>query len=561
MPASPLTKSLLAAYLPCAAAAVCLAAIYVNAEDPVYAWDWGMYWNLFRMLGGLASESAAKFLALTLQSISESDYNVSGLLPLLPVYWLLGSERVVYVAAICALYVVPAALTAAYLALQGKPASGPVWLAVISALLMPVFWNAALRGMIDPIGLIPLGLAANMLWTTRFLTQASRTTALRLGILLWLPFLFRRWYAYSLVALIVLSLIAAAILIWRECRTSSPSRKWVPVLRTLPRWAVAGTVMILGLVLYQLPLIYRIVNTDYGAVYAAYQTSRWQQAVSYWQNFGPVIGAFLLLGAGVDIHRRNWKTLFFLAVALLIGLSFARQDFAPGVQHYLPIALMIFPVCCSGISFAWQGLSSPWRLAVPLVLVLNFANTYVPPSTGSVQAVREALGGPAYPPLRLDRYADYVKLTDDLLALGDNTRIAVFASSLNLSGSLLTAVNPGLRPRMIAVGEVDLRDRFPWDALDADYVIIGHPTQIHLDPQGQRVIAIPAEEIAAGTGIGASFESTGHRYELANGVTGEVYHRFRPIPAADLAAFKEQFYQIYPQWRADDAATSAPTAQ
>jgi len=39
LPASPLTRSLLAAYLPCAAAAVCLAAIYVHAEDPVYAWD------------------------------------------------------------------------------------------------------------------------------------------------------------------------------------------------------------------------------------------------------------------------------------------------------------------------------------------------------------------------------------------------------------------------------------------------------------------------------------------------------------------------------------------
>jgi len=516
-----------------------------------------MYWNLFRMLGGLASENAAKFLALTLQSISESDYNVSGLLPLLPVYWLLGSGRVVYVAAICALYVVPAALTAAYLALHGRPASGPVWLAVISALLMPVFWNAALRGMIDPIGLIPLGLAASLLWNTRFLTRASRTASLRLGILLWLPFLFRRWYAYSIVALIGLSLIAAAFLIWRECRTSAPSRKWDPVLRALPRWAVLAIVLILGLVLYQLPLVYRIVNTDYGTVYAAYQTSRWQQAVSYWQNFGPVIAAFLLLGAGVDIHRRNWKTLFFLTVALLIGLSFARQGFAPGVQHYLPIALMIFPVCYSGICFAWQGLSLPWRLAVPLVLVLNFANTYVPPSTGSVQTVREAFGGPAYPPLRLDRYADYVKLTDDLLALGDNARIAVFASSLNLSGSLLTAVNPSLRPRMIAVGEVDLRDRFPWEALDADYVVIGHPTQIHLDPAGQRVISIPAEEIAGGTGIGASFESTGHRYDLANGVSGEVYHRFRPIPAADLAAFKEQFYRIYPQWRADDG-TAAP---
>lgn len=556
MPASPLTKPLLAAYLPCAAAAACLAVLYVHAEDPVYAWDWGMYWNLFRMLGGLASENVAKFLAFTTQSISEEDYNVSGLWPLLPVYWLLGGDRVVYVAAICALYVVPAALVAAYLALQGRSAAGPVWLAVISALLMPVFWNAALRGMIDPIGLIPLGLAASMIWNTRFLTQGSRRTALGLGVLLWLPFLFRRWFAFSLVALIGLSLVAAlcTLLLNRK----ADGRPLLAQLRdTLGRWSLAGLATILGLVLYQLPLVDRILHTDYSDIYSAYQMSVWDHVTAYSANFGPVVAVFLALGLAVDIRRRNLESLFFVAVAVVTVLLFAHVQ-SPSVQHYLPIALLIFPACFSGISFAWQRLAQPFRLVVPLVLVLNFANTYVPPSSGPLQALRSAIGGPAYPPLRLDHYADYVRMTDDLLALGDAARIAVFASSTELSGSLVTAVNRKLRPQMIAVGEVDLRDRFPWDALDADYVVIGHPTQIHLDPLGQRVISIPAEEIAAGTGIGASFEPTGRRYDLANGVVGEVYHRFRPIPAADVAAFKEQFYRIYPQWRADDAAAATP---
>lgn len=556
MPASPLTKLLLAAYLPCAAAAACLAVLYVHAEDPVYAWDWGMYWNLFRMLGGLASENVAKFLAFTTQSISEEDYNVSGLWPLLPVYWLLGGDRVVYVAAICALYVVPAALVAAYLALQGRSAAGPVWLAVISALLMPVFWNAALRGMIDPIGLIPLGLAASMIWNTRFLTQGSRRTALGLGVLLWLPFLFRRWFAFSLVALIGLSLVAAlcTLLLNRK----ADGRPLLAQLRdTLGRWSLTGLATILGLVLYQLPLVDRILHTDYSDIYSAYQMSVWDHVTAYSANFGPVVAVFLALGLAVDIRRRNLESLFFVAVAVVTVLLFAHVQ-SPSVQHYLPIALLIFPACFSGISFAWQRLAQPIRLVVPLVLVLNFANTYVPPSSGPLQALRSAIGGPAYPPLRLDHYADYVRMTDDLLALGDAARIAVFASSMELSGSLVTAVNRKLRPQMIAVGEVDLRDHFPWDALDADYVVIGHPTQIHLDPLGQRVISIPAEEIAAGTGIGASFEPTGRRYDLANGVVGEVYHRFRPIPAADVAAFKEQFYRIYPQWRADDAAAATP---
>ncbi|MEJ1938447.1 hypothetical protein WDZ92_50275, partial [Nostoc sp. NIES-2111] len=235
------------------------------------------------------------FLAFTTQSISEEDYNVSGLWPLLPVYWLLGGDRVVYVAAICALYVVPAALVAAYLALQGRSAAGPVWLAVISALLMPVFWNAALRGMIDPIGLIPLGLAASMIWNTRFLTQGSRRAALGLGVLLWLPFLFRRWFAFSLVALIGLSLVAAlcTLLLNRK----ADGRPLLAQLRdTLGRWSLAGLATILGLVLYQLPLVDRILHTDYSDIYSAYQMSVWDHVTAYSANFGPVVAVFLALG-------------------------------------------------------------------------------------------------------------------------------------------------------------------------------------------------------------------------------------------------------------------------
>lgn len=560
MEVSPLTKSFLGIYLPSAAAAVCLATIYVHSEDPVYFWDWGMYWNMFRMLGGVASESAAKFSALTLQSISESDYNPSGLLPLLPVYWLFGSDRVTYVSAICALYVVPAALVAAYLAVKGRPASGPTWLAVISALLVPVLWNAALRGMIDVIGLIPLGLAASLLWNTRFLTRATRMDALRLGLLLWLPFLLRRWYAFSLVALIAVSVVAALWMVLANDAKEGRSALAAAARDVLGRWSIAGLAMILGLAILQWPLVDRILQTHYGDMYSAYQTSPWRQAAGYYANFGPVFTLLVAAGLAIDIRRRNWHSLFFFVVAVVTAMLFAAVQ-EPSVQHYLPIALLTFPVCFSAISCAWHGLARPFRLVVPALLALNFANTYVPASTGQLQALRNVLAGPANPPLRLDHYADYVRLTDDLLALGDGVRIAVFASSVDLSGSLLTAVNRSLRPRMLAVGEVDLRDHFAWAALDADYVVIGHPTQTHLDPLGQRVISIPAGEIAGGTGIGASFASTGRRYSLANGVVGEVFRRIRPIPEADLAAFKERFYDIYPQWRADDAAAAAQEAQ
>lgn len=539
-------------YLPCAVLAAGFAAAYVSSEDPVYFWDWGMYWSFYRYLGEVAAESPLEAIGLALKTIAESDYNFSGLLPLMPVYFAFGDGRLPYVAAICAFYVVPAALVTALLAVRGNGMKGPAWLAVFSALLMPVFWNAALRGMIDPIGLVPLGGAALVILNTRFLTSATWKTAAWLGMLLWLPFLLRRWYAYSIVALVALSLLGALIVVWQQRRETGESAKWTQPLGTLGRWMIAGVVTAGALIACQLPLVERILGTDYGYVYSAYSSSRGEQFLSYYANIGPVIGAFAVIGLAVDWRRRNWEPLFLFSVAAIVGIWFGVQHFAPGVQHYLPIAMMMFPACFTGIAFAWQRLGPLARLAVPALLLVNFANAYLPPSAGMLQDWRDALGGPGYPPLRLDQYAEYRRLAQDLLALGEDKRVAVFASSPALSRSLLNAVEHRLGRRFVAVGEVDLRDRFNWDALDADYAVVSSPVQLHLRPSGQQVISIPVAAIRSATGVGKSFSATGQTYRLSNGVVAELYRRNRPIPAEDLAEFKEQFYRIYPAWRDED---------
>lgn len=542
-------KLVLLTYVPLAFLATLFAVAYVGSEDPAYFWDSGLYWSYFKILGSLVRSDLSEFASTIFVTIAVADYNVSGLLPILPVYLVAGNERAAYVAAICAFYVVPAALVAVHLAPEEDSSLGTRWLAIFSAILMPVFWNSALRGMIDPIGLIPLGIAAIAIWNTRFLARSSWKGALLIGLVLWLPFLFRRWYAYSLVVLIGMSLVAAIFTELSSRRETAHSNLLQNGMLQVPlRWLIALFTIVLALVLFQWPLVNKILGTNYGYIYSAYQTSLQSQLATYYNNFGPIIGGFVILGLLADIGRRNWRNLFYFTVAAGTALWFSLY-FEPAMQHFLPIALMIYPVFFTGVSLSWRFLTSPWRLLVPLLLLLNFANTYFPPSAGALQMVRSALGGPTYPPLKLDNYSEYVRLTDDLLSLEKDARIAVIASSTKLSGSLLGAVNDNLLPRLMKVSDVDLRDHFNWEVLNADYVVLGQPTPLHLQPTGQRVISIPSEEIASGIGVGTSFTPTGQQYELSSALVARIYRRNGPIPATELTNFKEKFYRIYPQWR------------
>ena len=320
-PTADLSAVRLTNYLSLAFVGVAIAVVYVRHEDPAYLWDWGAYWRQYQHYGDAFTTNIGQFLKHIAASVATDDYNPSALVPMMPLYWLFGGDRATYIAGLCALYVVPTAFVAAQLARDPNdetPATrAPVLLA---AFLYPVFWNAALRGMVDAAGLIPLGLAAAAIWDTRFLTRASWKTAALLGLSLWLTFLLRRWYAFSLIALISLSVVAAvAVLLRRRPLTSTEA------LRTFALYCLAGASFAASLLLLQLPLVLRVLATSYSDVYSAYQRPMWDQIVIYYNEFGAFTLAPAALGLIVDIRRRRYRSLFFLMVASLTGYGFSRN--------------------------------------------------------------------------------------------------------------------------------------------------------------------------------------------------------------------------------------------
>ena len=145
----------------------------------------------------------------------------------------------------------------------------------------------------------------------------------------------------------------------------------------------------------------------------------------------------------------------------------------------------------------------------------------------------------------------------DELELEQRGDIYVLASSTLLNSAILQnacKLDPKRRlfcDRILDSNDVDKRDGFPRQFLDASYLVVASPTQYHMRAEDQRVIGVLAREVMAGHGIGTSFQRLPEEFKLDSGVTVWVFGKVRPFEKMDLNALVNEFSGYYPQMRHD----------
>ena len=523
---------------------------YVSAEHPAYIWDFSNFWDLYTDLAEAFAENWLQGLIKLRWSIATADYNQSTVALLMPVHWLWGGARAPFITAVALIFLTPAAIIAARLAQDETTGNRPPGaLALFAALSFTPLWAPTLRGFVDVASLIPLGLAALLLRRTAWLTQAQKKTAISLGLLLWCAFLFRRWYAFSIVALGLTTLFSVMM---KNIRRRAPF--WEISAETFLNFRLAGSTALLAALVVQPYLMKRIFTTSYSDAYSGYQTDLATQIGIYQDHLGWWVLTFGAIGLIADLRAKRANSLTWACMAMLTLLLFSRVQ-APGLHHILPVAFFLFPAYVAGLSFVTSILGSPRLTALALcgMMSLNFVSSFAPMGWGLAEPLRMAFPTARHPPLHLAQYDEYQRLISDLKGLEPTAKVAVFASSFALSDSLLNVLDPTLLPRIEWVAHVDRRDGFTWKTLAADYALVGAPAQLHLKPGSQRIIEFPAQDIIAGVGVGAAFVDTGRRYLLEDGATALLFKRTRAVTAAEIDHLAQQFYAVYPDWRAKAA--------
>lgn len=510
-----------------------LTLFYILGSATVYVWDNAGYWTVARQLA--AAPFGLDQLRQVVQTISTTEYNYLLALPISWVMRLFGGSRAVFVFATVNLYLLP---TLWGLCALGRERS---WGGVLLALLFPGLTYLALVGYVD-VAACGVAVWAVVFYTRREAPGWSR--GLLAGVCLAASFLLRRYFLFFAASFGVAALL--------------------PALRHRDRegWATFGSLFAatasVSLYCTQQFLVDKL-TTNYGALYSAYDLGLRSDVMLFCRYFGfLVLGAALAWGLYRLIARRQDRDQMLLALAqLLLCFFLLTRIQSHGQQHtllYVPcLALILAPF---QEEFRWKRVSA-WVLAAVCTLVGLLPR----PQPASIAAIPypDPVPGFSFHGPRREDIGQLIALSDrldDLAARdGAGTTAAVCASSFLLNTDTLLNLRPSLNLperedgiHYIYVSSVDKRDGFSWAMLEADYLVVGDPVQVHLGEENQQIVAIPAHAVLDGTGFGAAYERLDDVFTLQDGSSVYLYRRLRTVTAAERQEIAQALTAKYPDY-------------
>ncbi|QIB32704.1 hypothetical protein [Ancylobacter pratisalsi] len=545
MPTPAPRQSWLAPYLAALAAVpfvILFCALFVAAEHPLYIWDYTTYWNAFRAYGRMIDTGMPGWPAQLAADVAARDYNPLPAALLYPVYFLFGGGRVAFIAGIAVVYLLPATLVATAIARRVVPGLPALAVYALALAYVP-FWNPTLRGLVDVIGLIPLGLATLLVLRSDFLMRRPVQAALLLGLLVYLPFLMRRWYAYSIVVLLGLTFLFGLFARLRAGVGPVRAALSIGVLVGL-----AGLVAATLVASLQFELAHRALTTSYAALHEQFQWSFLQ----HFRTFPSMMGGYLMgltaIGIAAALAARNIAALFCALAAFGTFFLFIRTQFF-AVHHFLPVALWLFPLYVAGVDALARRLALLPRTLRPLPFVALAAAVFafsVIPWLGKNPVMRSYVVAFDAPfPLHLDNYDAYRRLIDDLhREMGTEGSAVVFSCSSGISDQHLIALDATLGPQMVQTSCIPAFDLFNFDSLRAGSAVVRTDDGRRNEVAALDAVMIPGEWIRTGTGFGAAYEQVG-AYTLSEGESVALFRRTRPITLAELAQLIEALDKAY----------------
>lgn len=528
-----------------------ISSYYVSIEHNIYFWDSNGYWRFWQQFGNAVSENAASSAIRLISSVRNEDYNLLPVAIISPFYIFFGGSRLVYILSISLAYLLPVSILFSMLLRQVTQDKSVYWkaLTLFLPLTFVAFWAPTLRGYPDICGIIFIIYAVYFSNTNDFSLQLNLKKAIFFGAVMLAPFLFRRWYAYTVVSLYI------SLPVLNYYFHNEGSHSLHKIKRIISFFFVSGSVSVFLSLMMQWNLLKRIATTDYSFIYSAYQSSVKSSLLNAAHDIGLYMIPVFLVSLCTSIYGKKSRK-DYLVIFSAFNLSFSFFLFtktqSPGLQHCLPFALWVLIASSLCLHSALSNLRSKLSQLF-FVVIISLTCVFINKSSlfDKDSYWVDSYLPTKYLPMRVGNYESYLRLTSDIIGMmQDGEKLTVLSSSSVLNDNMLdTLSDQKLSHYITGASQVDLRDGLNLQSIMSKYFIVADPIQTHLSPSGQQVITIPADEMLKNYGIGKAFERVGAGYNLDNGVSAYIYRRIRPLTSEEITTFISRYYVSYPQWK------------
>ena len=315
-----------------------------------------------------------------------------------------------------------------------------------------------------------------------------------------------------------------------------------------------------GIMSFFLWKAYKVAHTiDYSVAYSAYSSGFLKNMFEVPVAFLGILLLFLAVAGGIYActkrEMRPWVMCF--AIWVFVAVCGMSRIQAMGVQHFSAILLPVLGLVALGWGRLVSCLAPAGRIVAWFALfalsVVQFSHAYM----GTCPDVNV---GKTYRPMQRFDLAEIDSLITNLNQLAGTEKKVYFVASSGIYNwmTLAKAHFPSHSvaiPNQVPTADVDLRDGFPLQFLDARIVAVALPVQLHLQADGQRVVSLLATDVCEDTPIGRRFIQIGTHilHPLKDGkdtVEVRLYERMSDWQVNDIDWLQVQFDEIYPDSRA-----------
>lgn len=504
--------------------------LYAATSQTIYVWDNAGYWAIARTL--MEEPLDYDHIIAILETTLTLDYNHLLAFPISLVMRLFGGSRTVFLFAVSNLYTLPALWGLNAIANSRR------WSGLVLVGLFPMLGYTAFVGFVD-VFCCGLGIWAYHIYTS---DRPPVSRGILSGTLLVLTFLFRRYFLFFAASFGVAAFLHKLLF---------DRKRWADFLSLFLSCALSGLTFT-----YRF-LLDKVLNSEYGELYSAYDLGRTSDFVLFCRYFGLLLLILFLAAAIVGLAKKEnrGKLVFSIIQVIVCFLAFTQVQ-SHGQQHLLMYLPALALITITALSSAPQYLSA-------LMALVTSTYCFIPkiqPSTVTSITVFDILPSfQFYGPKRSDinQLLSLAEFVDSLSSEEEKTAV-VLASSFTFNSETLSSLYSSLnlpepagnRTQIQYHGTVDKRDSFNWNTAFADYLIVGDPVQVHLGEENQQVMSLLVEHILAGTGPGEAYSLLSETFYLANDVTVRIYQRERDWYIDEYHTISDPLIEKYPEFAA-----------
>lgn len=499
---------------------------FIGQENTIYYWGFSDYWRRYIEVNEIFRQyGLIKVLVSSFQSIGFDSYNLFSIL-FLSIGWILNLvSRWQYILLVSVVFGGGVWLTLYNLAKKNvsKNEWGNVLIfSLIILIILPILWKPVLQGFLDVGALIFIFVIWKKHFKDGFVNLKFKEILIKS---LWLSFLvvFRRYFVYWVISYFLMSVLEE---IYRNKRNIKKT------FIGISKIGLTGVITFIVYFLVAYPLSLEMMTNNYSVAYSAYKDST--NFLIFLKNsfsqFGWLFIMTMFWGAVRYLRGKQREIVWFSIgqTILTLYLFFGVQDLSE--QHYyliIPMILIVELLLFLNCRNEW------YKLFLLVVCFLNFMVGF-----NFIKINRESITTSWLTEVRLipAKRRDMTVFGEVFKTLkhiedNDKGKIYILASSNVINEDILRGycyLPEGdsywnICRQILDTAEIDLRDGFPSNIVEAKYVMVAEPIQYHLRSEDQEVVGIPAKMILNNNGIGKLFYKLPYEFNLEENVKLMIY--------------------------------------